>query len=103
MVLDGKMISMEIRSRIADEVSRMKKCIGKVPGLAVIVVGQRRDSQIYVRNKIKACEEVGIKSFVSELPTNCTEAEVQNALLRFNKDPSIHGILVQLPLPQVIF
>ncbi|KAI4355949.1 hypothetical protein L6164_000005 [Bauhinia variegata] len=99
-VLDGKLVSMEIRSRIADEVSRMKKCIGKVPGLAVIVVGQRRDSQIYVRNKIKACEEAGIKSFVTELPTDCAEVDVCNALLRFNKDPSIHGILVQLPLPQ---
>lgn len=102
-VLDGKMMSMEIRSRIADEVRLMKKCTGKVPGLAVIMVGQRWDSQIYVRNKIKACEEVGIKSSVTELPTDCTEAEVRNALLRFNKDPSIHGILVQLPLPQVIF
>lgn len=103
MVLDGKLISIEIRSSIAGEVRRMKRCIGKVPGLAVIVVGQRKDSQIYVRNKIKACEEAGIKSIVTQLPTECTEAEVQNALLRFNKDPSIHGILVQLPLPQVIF
>ncbi|KAK4253436.1 hypothetical protein QN277_010741 [Acacia crassicarpa] len=99
-VLDGKMISMGIRSSIAGEVRRMEECIGKVPGLAVIMVGQRWDSQIYVRNKIKACEEVGIKSCVTELPTDCTEAEVQSALLRFNKDPSIHGILVQLPLPQ---
>ncbi|XP_054780734.1 bifunctional protein FolD 1, mitochondrial isoform X2 [Prosopis cineraria] len=99
-LLDGKMVSMEIRSSIAGEVRRMKKCTGNVPGLAVIMVGQRWDSQIYVRNKIKACEEVGIKSSVTELPTDCTEAEVQNALLRFNKDQSVHGILVQLPLPQ---
>ena len=102
VVLDGKLISMEIRSKIADEVRRMKKCLGEVPGLAVVLVGQRRDSQTYVRNKIMACEEVGIRSMVTELPTDCAEAEVQNAVVRYNKDPSIHGILVQLPLPQVI-
>lgn len=99
-VLDGKLISTGIKSKIAGEVRRMKKCLGKVPGLAVILVGQRRDSQTYVRNKIMACEEVGIKSLVTELPTDCAEAEVRNAVTKFNKDPSIHGILVQLPLPQ---
>lgn len=80
----------------------MKASIGKVPGLAVILVGQRRDSQTYVRNKIKACEEAGIKSLMTELPDNCKEDEVLNALSRFNMEPSVHGILVQLPLPQVI-
>ena len=102
VVLDGKLISMEIRSKIAAKVRQMKKGLGKVPGLAVILVGQRRDSQTYVRNKIMACEEVGIKSLVTELPTDCAVTDVQNAIMRFNKDPSIHGILVQLPLPQVI-
>lgn len=100
VVLDGKSISMEIRSKIAAEVRQMKKCLGKVPGLAVILVGQRRDSQTYVHNKVMACEEVGIKSLVTELPTGCAATDVQNAIMRFNKDPSIHGILVQLPLPQ---
>ncbi|XP_047153058.1 bifunctional protein FolD 1, mitochondrial-like [Vigna umbellata] len=100
VVLDGKLISMEIRSRIAAKVREMKQCLGKVPGLAVILVGQRRDSQTYVRNKIMACEEVGIKSLVTELPTDCAEMDVQNVIMRYNKDPSIHGILVQLPLPQ---
>lgn len=80
----------------------MKEIIGEVPGLAVILVGQRRDSQTYVRNKIKACEEAGIKSLMTELPENCKEEEVINAVSSFNEDPSIHGILVQLPLPQVI-
>lgn len=102
MVLDGKLMSTEIRSKIADQVRQMKKCLGKVPGLAVILVGQRKDSLTYVRNKIIACEEVGIKSLVTELPTDCADADVQNAVMRFNKDPSVHGILVQLPLPQVI-
>ncbi|GFP87385.1 bifunctional protein fold 1 mitochondrial [Phtheirospermum japonicum] len=78
----------------------MKELNGQVPGLAVILVGQRRDSQTYVRNKIIACEEVGIKYKMISLPENCTQCEVCNALCSFNEDPSIHGILVQLPLPQ---
>lgn len=101
-VIDGKSIAEEIRSTIAREVRRMKKFIGKVPGLAVILVGERRDSQTYVRNKILACEEAGIKSIVSEFPEDCTEDEVLSALSNYNEDASIHGILVQLPLPQVI-
>lgn len=80
----------------------MKESIGKVPGLAVILVGKRRDSQSYVRNKIKACEEVGMKSIVTEFADGCTEDEVLNALSNYNQDLSIHGVLVQLPLPQVI-
>ncbi|KAE9600752.1 hypothetical protein Lal_00011293 [Lupinus albus] len=99
-VIDGKLISMEIKSKIASEVTRMKKCLGIVPGLAVILVGQRKDSQIYVRNKILACDQVGLNSFVTELPTDSTQADVCKAVMKFNKDPSIHGILVQLPLPQ---
>ncbi|XP_059639878.1 bifunctional protein FolD 1, mitochondrial-like isoform X2 [Cornus florida] len=85
---------------ISVEVRRMKESIGKVPGLAVILVGQRRDSQAYVRNKMRACEETGIKFEMTELPDNCTEDEVRNILSSFNKKPSVHGIIVQLPLPQ---
>lgn len=99
-IIDGKSIAEEIRSSIAKEVRRMKESIGKVPGLAVILVGKRRDSQTYVRNKIKACEEVGIKSIVTEFADGCTEDEVLNALSNYNQDLSIHGVLVQLPLPQ---
>lgn len=101
-VIDGKSIAEEIRSGIDKEVRRMKESIRKVPGLAVILVGERRDSQTYVRNKIKACEEVGIKSIVTEFADGCTEDEVLNALSNYNQDSSINGILVQLPLPQVI-
>ncbi|KAJ8753818.1 hypothetical protein K2173_000072 [Erythroxylum novogranatense] len=100
VVIDGKFIAQEIRSLIASQVSRMKECIGKIPGLAVVLVGQRRDSQTYVRNKMKACEEAGIKSLITQLPCDCNEAAVLDALSTFNQDPSIHGILVQLPLPQ---
>ncbi|PIN01033.1 Methylenetetrahydrofolate dehydrogenase/methylenetetrahydrofolate cyclohydrolase [Handroanthus impetiginosus] len=99
-IIDGKAIAEGIRSRIASEVRQMKELIGEVPSLAVILVGQRRDSQTYVRNKIIASEEVGIRLKMIGLPENCTESEVCNALCRFNEDPSIHGILVQLPLPQ---
>ncbi|KAJ9185505.1 hypothetical protein P3X46_005135 [Hevea brasiliensis] len=100
VVIDGKLIAEDIRSTIATEVRRMKESIGKVPGLAVILVGQRRDSQTYVRNKIKACEEAGIKSLFHELPEDCPEDAVLSVVSSFNEDPTIHGILVQLPLPQ---
>ncbi|MQL82474.1 hypothetical protein Taro_014962 [Colocasia esculenta] len=99
-VIDGKSMAAEIRLGIADEVRRMKDAIGKVPGLAVVLVGQRRDSQSYIRFKTMACEEVGIKSLLTELPENCAEHEIVSAVSSFNKDPSIHGILVQLPLPK---
>ncbi|XP_030466872.2 bifunctional protein FolD 1, mitochondrial-like [Syzygium oleosum] len=98
-VIDGKLIAEGIRSRIASEVRRMKDSIDRIPGLAVIMVGQRRDSETYVRNKMKACEEAGIKSVLAELPNDCSEDDVLEALLSFENDPSIHGILVQLPLP----
>lgn len=101
-VIDGKSISEEIISGIASEVSRMKESINKVPGLAVILVGQRKDSQAYVRNKIKACDEAGIKSLITELLEDCKEEEILSALSSFNENPSIHGVLVQLPLPKVI-
>lgn len=96
------MIADEIRLRIGSQVRWMKESVGKVPGLAVILVGDRRDSQIYVHNKIKACEEVGIKSLVAGLPHFSSEDSVVDAISKFIKDPSIHGILVQLPLPQVM-
>ncbi|KAF5750699.1 putative methylenetetrahydrofolate dehydrogenase [Tripterygium wilfordii] len=99
-VIDGKSIAEEIRLIIAGEVRRMKESIGSVPGLAVIMAGRRKDSETYVRNKIIACEEAGIKPFVARFPENCTEDAVLNALLAFNEDPSVHGVLVQLPLPQ---
>ncbi|XP_024975914.1 bifunctional protein FolD 1, mitochondrial-like [Cynara cardunculus var. scolymus] len=99
-VIDGKQIAEEIISGVACEVERMKKTIGEVPGVAVILVGERRDSQTYVRNKIKACEEAGIKFSLTEFSEKCSEDEVCDAIMGFNMDPSFHGILVQLPLPQ---
>ncbi|KAL6846398.1 hypothetical protein ACP4OV_023846 [Aristida adscensionis] len=99
-IIDGKSIAEDIRLYIAEEVCQMKRAVGQVPGLAVVLVGDRRDSESYVRYKTKGCEEVGIKSLLAKLPGNCREDEVMASVARFNEDPSVHGILVQLPLPQ---
>eukprot|EP00252_Welwitschia_mirabilis_P013872 TRINITY_DN3066_c0_g1_i1.p1 TRINITY_DN3066_c0_g1~~TRINITY_DN3066_c0_g1_i1.p1 ORF type:complete len:366 (-),score=47.04 TRINITY_DN3066_c0_g1_i1:161-1258(-) len=99
-MIDGKAIAEGIRMEIADEVHRMKNAVGKVPGLAVVLVGTRKDSETYVRSKKKACEEAGIMSFGIDLPENASEDEILKAVTEFNNDPSVHGILVQLPLPQ---
>ncbi|GFH16023.1 uncharacterized protein HaLaN_12367, partial [Haematococcus lacustris] len=72
----------------------------QVPGLAVVIVGERKDSQTYVRMKKKACEEVGILSFGSDLPESATQAEVLKVVQDLNSNPDVHGILVQLPLPR---
>ncbi|KAF5192489.1 Bifunctional protein fold [Thalictrum thalictroides] len=98
-VIDGKLVSKQIRDEITSEISKMKEAIGLVPGLAVVLVGDRKDSATYVRNKKKACEAVGITSYESHLPEDCTEEEVLKCISDYNKDPSVHGILVQLPLP----
>lgn len=102
-VIDGKSVAKQIRDEITAEVSRMKDAIGVIPGLAVILVGDRKDSATYVRNKKRACESVGINSFEVQLPEDSTEQEVLKFISDFNDDPSVHGILVQLPLPSVSF
>ncbi|KAK3228973.1 hypothetical protein Dsin_000854 [Dipteronia sinensis] len=99
-IIDGKSISQDIRSQIADQVSKMKASIGKSPGLAVVSVGKRRDSHTFIRIKLKACDEVGIATLIEELPENCTEHQLLNVVSGFNENPLVHGIIVQLPLPQ---
>ena len=101
-IIDGKPIAKDIKFRIAGEIQRMKAAIGKSPGLAVVLVGQRRDSKPYINIKLRACDEVGVATMVEELPESCTESELLDVVSRFNEDPSVHGIIVQLPLPQVI-
>lgn len=98
-IINGKLVAEQIREEVRVEVARMKDAIGVVPGLAVILVGSRRDSQTYVRNKKNACEAVGVKSYEVNLPEDCSEDEVIKHIETFNSDPSVHGILVQLPLP----
>lgn len=102
-VIDGKSIAKQIREEVASEVTKLKGATGVVPGLAVVLVGSRKDSQTYVRNKRKACGDVGIASYEVNLSGSCTEEEVIKHISDFNMDPSVHGILVQLPLPRVSF
>ena len=98
-LLDGKLMSDELRVRIAERVAALKKK-GVHPGLAVILVGEDPASQIYVRNKEKGCEQVGMKSVTIRLPEATTQAELEGNIRALNADASIHGILVQLPLPR---
>ncbi|WOG87316.1 hypothetical protein DCAR_0206539 [Daucus carota subsp. sativus] len=101
-VIDGKAIAQTIRSEIASEVSILSEKYSKVPGLAVVIVGCRKDSQSYVSMKRKACAEVGIKSFDIDLPEDVPEAELIAKVDELNANPQVHGILVQLPLPKHI-
>ncbi|XP_048139223.1 bifunctional protein FolD 1, mitochondrial-like isoform X3 [Rhodamnia argentea] len=99
-VINGNSIARAIRSGVANEICRMKETIVKSPGLAIVLVGGRRDSRTFIRVKLKACEEVGITTYVEELPEECTEDEVLRVVSRLNNNPSVNGIIVQLPLPQ---
>jgi len=100
-VVDGKLVSQKLRTQMKDRVnSLMLKDIK--PGLAVILVGDNPASQVYVRNKIRACESIGVQSTVIRLAKNCSEQSVLDELMRLNSDPVINGILVQLPLPKHI-
>lgn len=101
-IIDGKAIAQTIRSEIADEVRLLFDKYGKVPGLAVVIVGCRKDSQSYVSMKRKACAEVGIKSFYTDLPEQVSEDELISKVHELNANPDVHGILVQLPLPKHI-
>ncbi|KXZ48986.1 hypothetical protein GPECTOR_24g276 [Gonium pectorale] len=101
-VIDGKAVAAKIREETAAKVAELKAKYGRVPGLAVVIVGERKDSQTYVRMKRKACEEVGIASFGADLPATATQDEVLAAVRGFNANPDVHGILVQLPLPNHI-
>lgn len=100
-IIDGKKISQEIKDILAKEVALLKKN-GVIPGLAVILVGQNPASQVYVRNKRKACAEVGVASFDYNLPESAPQTELEELILKLNIDANIHGILVQLPLPSTL-
>lgn len=95
-IIDGKALALKLREEIKANVEKMKN----KPGLAVVIVGDDGASQIYVRNKIKACGEVGIRSYSYELPTSATQTEVENLLDDLAKNHEIDGILLQLPLPK---
>lgn len=99
-IIDGKRISGEIRAEIAEKTRELKSARGYAPGLAVIIVGENPASQVYVRNKKRACEEVGFYSESYELPESTSQEELEALIERLNDDKKIHGILVQLPLPK---
>jgi len=100
-LIDGVALSQQLRAQFAAQAQQLKDR-GVTPGLAVILVGEDPASQVYVRNKVKACEDVGMFSILERHPVDLTEANLLHRIKELNDDPKIHGILVQLPLPKHI-
>ncbi len=101
-IIDGRVVSAAVREKIKEEAEKLTKVTGKAPGLAVILVGENPASQVYVRNKHRACLEVGFLSRVYTLSADTTEEALLTLIGELNADSEIHGILVQLPLPKHI-
>lgn len=99
-IIDGKQIAKDIRAGLKEEVTALKEKTGKVPGLAVVLVGDDPASHTYVRMKEKACNNAGILSRTHRLPSTTSQEELLNMVKSLNEDDEIHGILVQLPLPK---
>jgi methylenetetrahydrofolate dehydrogenase (NADP+)/methenyltetrahydrofolate cyclohydrolase len=95
-IIDGKAIAAKLRAELKEKIDKLQR----KPGLAVVIVGEDSASQIYVRNKIRACNELGIRSYSYELPANCTQTALEKLLDELAKDEQIDGILLQLPLPK---
>ena len=102
ILIDGKKAAAELRQELKEEVSELKKKFNQVPGLTVILIGDLTPSQIYVRNKEKSAIEVGLKSDVIRYPDSVEEKTVLEKIDELNRDNSVSGILVQLPLPKHI-
>jgi methylenetetrahydrofolate dehydrogenase (NADP+)/methenyltetrahydrofolate cyclohydrolase len=100
-IIDGKAIAQELRAHFAERVAKLRAA-GVVPALAVVIVGDHPASKVYVRNKHLACQQVGMHSSVHEIHPSTTQAELIAFLHDLNNNPSVHGILVQLPLPKHI-
>ena len=98
-ILDGKAFAASVREKVAGRVAALKADHGITPGLAVVLVGTDPASEVYVRSKGRMTREVGMESFEHRLPETATEAELLDVVGRLNADPAVHGILVQLPLP----
>src|SRR5690554_3048793 len=98
-VIDGKVFAAEVRGKVAEHVTRLKEQHDLVPGLAVVLVGEDPASEVYVRSKGKQTTEVGMKSVEHKLDADTSEADLLALIDQLNNDDSIHGILVQLPLP----
>ena len=100
--LDGKKLAQELKNSIKLETAKLKENYGKVPGLAIVLVGENPASKIYVNSKIKGCNELGIESFAHFLNENTSEEQLLEVIERLNQDERVNGILVQLPLPKHI-
>jgi methylenetetrahydrofolate dehydrogenase (NADP+)/methenyltetrahydrofolate cyclohydrolase len=100
-LIDGNALSKQLRGEVAARAAKLT-AQGVKPGLAVVLVGDNPASQVYVRNKVKACQDAGLNSVLEKYPAEMTEAELLARVDALNNDPSIHGILVQLPLPKHI-
>jgi methylenetetrahydrofolate dehydrogenase (NADP+)/methenyltetrahydrofolate cyclohydrolase len=100
VIIDGKAIAAEIRAEVARDVAALKESRGIVPGLAAVIVGENPASRTYVNMKRKACAEAGIHSEEHAFPKGISQQDLLNLVGRLNEDPRIHGILVQLPLPE---
>ncbi|MDR2645003.1 MAG: bifunctional methylenetetrahydrofolate dehydrogenase/methenyltetrahydrofolate cyclohydrolase FolD [Endomicrobium sp.] len=98
-LIDGKKISNDLRLGIKDQVEKIKRETGNLPGLATILVGQNPASQVYIKSKIKACQEVGIQSFHHNLDENSSKEDIISLINELNKSSKVDGILLQLPLP----
>ena len=98
-IIDGKAIAAELRGKVAEAVHRLVRDRGIVPGLAVVLVGNNPASEVYVSSKTKMTSGSGMRSFDHRLPATTSEAELLTLIGRLNADPTVHGILVQLPLP----
>lgn len=99
-IIDGKALAAELRGEIREKAAQYREERGREIGLAVVLVGEDPASQVYVRNKIKACEEVGIKSYSYHLPAETTQKQLEDLIDELVADRNVHGILVQLPLPK---
>ena len=98
-IIDGKAFAANVRAKVADHVTRLKEVHGVVPGLAVVLVGEDPASQVYVRNKGKQTAECGMNSYEHKLDADTSEEDLLALIAQLNADPAVHGILVQLPLP----
>jgi 5,10-methylene-tetrahydrofolate dehydrogenase/methenyl tetrahydrofolate cyclohydrolase len=99
LILDGKAVAARLQAEIAEAVREMKQKHGITPGLAAVLVGESPASQMYVKMKRNRCAEVGFESFGYEIPASVSQTELENLIAELNADPKVHGILVQLPLP----
>ncbi len=101
-IIDGKAFAVSIRQQVSDHVEMLKSEHQIIPGLAVVLVGEDPASQVYVRNKAKQTREVGMRSFEHKLDESVSESTLLDLIVKLNQDPEVHGILVQLPLPDHI-